>query len=187
MRNDPVYRTLLTWEGTNNRCFDCLSVAGSQEPRNDRTGSLQEWIQTGSAALTAIMSILVICQLRQVARSVRGDTHGKLCDESFEILKIMAEQPDVYDYFYENKKLAPDSEARVRVLCVCECLANFLEHVSLQRENLPNNVWETWHAFICDSYLRSSVLRDHFDKFRGWCTSEILDIVAQCKPPSNLQ
>lgn len=142
-------------------------------------------IQAVAATLTALMStvgfIVIILQLRQVERSVRGDAHGKLCDESFVILKLIADSPQTYPYFYDNVGLPEGSPDRVKVLCICECLANFLEHLVLQSENLPQPVWKTWRAFICDSYSRSPVLRDHFAKFRGWYTPGILAIITDCE------
>ena len=91
----------------------------------------------GTLLVTAAGLFAVYVQIRKLQRSVWGETHGKLCDQSLDILKFLAEKPSAYPYFYLGKELPQDEPDRVFILYVSEAIANFLEHLVLQRKTSP--------------------------------------------------
>jgi hypothetical protein len=141
------------------------------------TEVIEALVALGTLFVTVIGFLIVIRQIRQVERTIRGDTNANLCAQSIEILKEIGACPECYPYFYENKELPPDEPSRVRILCICEMTANYLDHVALQRDNLPPAVWKRWSLFIRDAVQGSPVLREHFAKYRDWYSDEVLRLV----------
>jgi hypothetical protein len=130
----------------------------------------------GSFLVTAIGLFAVYVQIKKLRESIWGNTHSKLCDQSFELIKFLAEKPQTYDYFYNGKTLEEGSKDQVYVLYAAEALANFLEHLVLQRSNLPDRQWEVWRRFICSTYTGSKILQEFLDTHREWYSSELLSL-----------
>ncbi|MFM9170985.1 MAG: hypothetical protein ACKOTD_12985, partial [Phycisphaerales bacterium] len=99
-------------------------------------------------AVNVVGFYFVVRQIRQQALATRGDTYTNLCGLSYDILRMMAERPHLYPYFYERKPLAEAGEHRVEVLCCCEMIANYCDNTALQRENIPDHVWQRWRNFV---------------------------------------
>jgi hypothetical protein len=134
----------------------------------------------GSAAalLVAIFGFgLLIHQIRQLERAIRGDTHAQLYEKAFQIMTLLAAHPDLRPYFYGNKVLRGKDPKQNEVMCAAEIVANFMEFVALQRQNLPKSVWERWATYIKDRYHTSKVLRDYFVVNRNWYADEILGLL----------
>ena len=135
-----------------------------------------EWISLGTLIVTVIGLVLVYFQLRGLTESIRGDTQGKLCDQSIEIIKMLADNPQTYEYFYENKELEEGSPDKVFVRYASEAIAVFVEHLVTQRRNMPSEQWHSWHRFICSTYRSSPVLREFFAEHSDWFSDELLNI-----------
>jgi hypothetical protein len=138
-------------------------------------------VSVGSLVVTAIGLYAVYVQIRKLREAVWGDTHGKLCDESLELLKFLAEKPQTYDYFYKGKELEPDHPDRVFVLYASEALVNFLEHLVLQKRNLPEPQWATWRRFICSTYESSPTVRSFLKERRDWYSEDLTAITDECE------
>lgn len=125
--------------------------------------------------------VLVIRQIRQQALATRGDTYTNLCGLSYDILRMMAERPSLYPYFYERKPLAEAGENRIEVLCCCEMIANYCDNTTLQRENIPDHVWRRWRNFISQQIAMSVVLADFLREYRDWYSPEIGEILDEVR------
>jgi hypothetical protein len=77
---------------------------------------------------------------------------------AFEIIKYLADDPLLYEYFFENKRLSGGSPERPKVLCCAEMMANFLEHIVLQRPSPPSASKEAWMLNVRDHYYASGVV-----------------------------
>lgn len=145
------------------------------------------WADT-TMAITAVASLIVmtvgLCfvyvQLRKLREALWSDTQSRLCDQSLEILRFLAEKPETYDYFYNGKPLTDAEPNRVFILYAAEALANFMEHLVLQKQNLPERQWLVWRRFICSTYEGSSALQEFFSHHRTWYSGELLIIVDEC-------
>jgi hypothetical protein len=135
-----------------------------------------EAVGTWATACVALGGIFFVRQqLRQVERTIRGDTHERLTTESFEVLKFLAIQPDSYPYFYEGKKLEENYTHRVFILYAAEMLANYLEHVILQKPNMKAADWAVWKRFLCDSLkLAPTVRQQLLGPRKLWYTAELV-------------
>ena len=128
-------------------------------------------------AVNVVGFYFVIRQIRQQALATRGDTYTNLCGLSYDILRMMAERPHLYPYFYERKPLAEAGEHRVEVLCCCEMIANYCDNTALQRENIPDHVWQRWRNFVREQIALSVVLQDFMREYRAWSSPEVGEIL----------
>ena len=71
--------------------------------------------------------------LKETSLANQASVSQSLASQSFEILTYIADNPQLYEYFYRNKELGDEDPARTKVLCCAEIMANSLEHIFLQR------------------------------------------------------
>ena len=147
------------------------------------TDVVQALAALGGLLVTLGGFLFVIRQVMLIERTIRKDTNTSLCAQSIEILKEMAKCPQCYACFYDNAPLPEDEKVRVEVLCICEMIANYLDNVALQRDNLPEPLWERWSCFIRDTLVGSQVIQEHFRKFRNWYSPELIVYVDAVCPP----
>lgn len=123
----------------------------------------------------------VYFQIKKIKEAAWSNTHSKLCDQSFELLKFFSERPYTYDYFYNSKELSENDKHRVDVLYATEALANFLEHLVLQKDNLPLKQWQVWERFIYTTFKTSKVVSVFIRNHREWYSEYLLTIVDKCE------
>jgi hypothetical protein len=141
-----------------------------------------------SIALAAI-SLLVTAlglggayiQIKKLQESAWSNMHSKLCDQSFELLKFLSETPGTYDYFYNKKPLQPDEPGHAMVLYQAEALANFLEHLILQQDQLPEKQWEVWQRFISGTFDASVVVCQFITEHSDWYSPDLVGIARKCQ------
>ena len=119
----------------------------------------------------------VIKQITQQALATKGETYTSLCGLSYEILKLIFDHPYLYDYIYLNKKLEPESDHRVQVLMCCEMIANYCDNVTLQRENIPDHIWQRWKNFIREQLQASHELKEFMNDYKSWYSPEMIAIL----------
>jgi hypothetical protein len=135
--------------------------------------SVENWIALLAVAVNVAGFVFVIRQIRQQALATRGDTYTNLCGLSYEILKLMAERPHLYAYFYERKELLDADPHRVEVLCCCEMIANYCDNTALQRENIPIHIWRRWRNFVREQIAMSIVLQEFLMEYREWYSPDV--------------
>jgi len=118
-------------------------------------------------------------QVEVMLRQSRGDVNERLYNQSLEIMRFFAENPEVRPYFYDNKDLVrTDSEMeRLKVLSTAEMVAGFMELVALQIEEQPADIQPRWKAYIVDGYNSSVVLRDHVSSCMSWYADDFLRLL----------
>lgn len=112
-------------------------------------------------------------------RQSRGDVNERLYNQSLEIMRFFAENPEVRPYFYDNKDIArAGSELeRLKVLSTAEMVSGFMELVALQIEDQPAEIRPRWKAYIVDGYDSSPVLREHISACRAWYADDLLTLL----------
>ncbi|CAN5421367.1 hypothetical protein BH09BAC1_BH09BAC1_00750 [soil metagenome] len=133
---------------------------------------------------TVIGLLAVYIQIQKVKESLWSNVHSKLCDQSFELIKFFSENPNTYDYFYHNKRLDEKETEKVKILYATEIMANFLEHLLLQKENLPKKQWLVWERFIASTLSSSIIVCQFVQGKKEWYSSDLLAIVDKCNPPT---
>lgn len=141
--------------------------------------SVENALAVAAIGVNVVGFTFVIRQIRQQALATRGDTYANLCGLSYDILRMMAERPHLYPYFYERKPLLETEPNRVEVLCCCEMIANYCDNTALQRENIPDHVWQRWRNFVREQIRLSVVLQNFMSEYRGWYSPEVAEILAE--------
>ena len=148
------------------------------------SASLENLLTLAAILVNVVGFFFVVRQIRQQALATRGETYANLCGLSYDILRLMAERPHLYAYFYEGKPLADAVAHRVEVLCCCEMIANNCDNTALQRENIPHPVWLRWRHFVREQIAMSDVLRDFLQQYRNWYSPEIGEILDSIPAPA---
>ena len=76
----------------------------------------------------------------------------------------MLDHPEVRPYLYDGKDIDEGDPAYNQVMLACEMLADFYEHVSLQRENLPKQSLDCWDKAMARRYLKNPVLEKYVEE-----------------------
>lgn len=146
------------------------------------TDILQAIGAAGSLVVAVVGFAILIYQIKQLERAIRTTTQSELYSQGFEILKFLGENAQIRPYFYEGKKLNANDEVRNLVLGATEIVADFFEHVALQRRNLPSAVWQKWAIQMQNTYLNCPSLQEHFSVNKNvYCE----DIVRLCEEAKN--
>lgn len=132
--------------------------------------------------------ILIYIQIKQLKKSIHGDTHCKLYTEEFDCLKIFLEYPYFRPYFYDNKNITTEELQKIhdcnklnedlenihgRVQTIAELFITHFEHVILQLENLPDHIKPSWTAYIKKMYSTSPILKKHLLKNKKWYSKKL--------------
>lgn len=120
--------------------------------------------------------IFVIRQIKQQALATRGETYTSLCGLSYDILKMIADKPHLYAYFYERRILENNCDHRVDVLMCCEMIANYIDNTLTQKENMPKSAFQKWLIFTRQSIEMSVVLHEFFEAYAEWYDPQIASI-----------
>lgn len=140
---------------------------------------IEIFLTVAGIAINLCGFIFVIRQIKQQALATRGETYTSLCGLSFEILKMIADRPYLYPYFYERKILREgevSSEIRLEVLMCCEMIANYCDNTMTQKENMPFGVYRKWHKFIEQQISMSPVLLNFLIQYSEWYDPDIGNI-----------
>lgn len=132
----------------------------------------------GVAGLLSLASTYAIWRtVKEMSLANQASVSERLASQSFEILRGIADDPQLYEYFYENKPLVDDTSTRVKVVCFAEIMANFLEHIFLQKPSLPNKSHEAWMCYIDDHYLTSRVVREFIAEHPRWYAAAFMQFI----------
>lgn len=164
-----------------------------QLPAYDRRPSIQLIATITTTAISAL-SLLVatggflivrsqLTQLQQSVQQARIDTIYKQCHETMDHLIT---HPDIRDYFVNENPNEPaaarDQRLRTsleelrktkpqqyqKVMAFVDHLADFMDYCYVLRNLHPQEDWNQWWEWICDTYDDSAPLRDFFERRQSW-------------------
>lgn len=119
---------------------------------------------------------LVLYQLRELQRSIQGQTISDLYEQYHQVVGAVLERPTLRPYFYENKALdssiSPALQADVESMC--ELIAAVLEHAHFQGKDVGTTRWkQCWGPYIEERLEKSSVLKDYIRRNKHWYSEEL--------------
>jgi hypothetical protein len=133
--------------------------------------SWADQVQAISTAIGVLVTIggflLVYRQIRQVSQASRANTHAAIFAHCLELTRVMLDKPEIKPYLSDGKKLAEGDPLCKEVDLVCEMFGDFYEHVSLQRESLPEQSRACWDKAIAFRCKKNSALRNYIEKHRS--------------------
>jgi hypothetical protein len=56
-------------------------------------------------------------------------------------------------------------------------IANYCDNVTLQRENIPDQVWKRWKNFILGQLRISNELKKFMIEYKEWYSPEMISIL----------
>ena len=132
----------------------------------------------GVAILLGCLSAYSIWRtLKEMSLANQASISERLASQSIEILKYIADDPQLYEYFYKNKPLVVETPTPPKVLCYAEIMTNFLEHIFLQRPSLPSASQGAWIRYVRDHYSASRVVREFVAEHRHWYADVFVNFV----------
>src|SRR6267154_2450884 len=146
------------------------------------------------AALAGVLGVILgaviggVFALKATKRQVevmllqsRGDVNERLYNQSLEIMRFFAENPEVRPYFYDNKDLtsALSELEKLKVLSTTEMVSGFMELVALQLAEQPAEIQPRWRAYIVDGYNSSVVMREHIATCTAWYADDLLRLLPE--------
>jgi hypothetical protein len=155
-------------------------------------GWISQYVQ-GSMTLAAVIQaaaavigfFVVIYQLFQLRRNLRGATQDRLYAHYMEICKLFMQNPELRPFFYrvdENVGTAPateqteDSRQKLapKVAFMCEAILGLVEHAVLQKKNMPKDAWENcWRPYALERLEQSEALEKFFDPNAHWYSEKM--------------
>ena len=139
---------------------------------NNVIGNASLTLQAVADILYGVSSYYIWRQLSGAAIGAQARMSERLASQSIALLKYIADDPLLYDYFYRNKPLADEGREGSKVCCCAEMMANFLEHVVLQKQSLPRESREAWMCYVREHYNNSRVVRDFVNEHKD-CYADV--------------
>jgi hypothetical protein len=139
-------------------------------------------IQSIAILLGCVSAYSIWRQLKQMAMANQASVSESLASQSFEILKYLADDPQMYERFYTDAPLSAGTSGHSKLLCFAEITANFLEHIVLQKPNLPPASREAWMRYVRDHCAASRAVRDFIGEHRDWYSGAFLVYIDPVSP-----
>lgn len=143
------------------------------------TDVVQAICSLGALIVAVVGFVALIFQVRQLERAIRGDTHSKLYEQGLATVQLVFEAPNLWPYVYEGKETAPGDPDYFQLCALVEIIADFHEHIALQKPNLPPAVWQRWRDYLRETTRTCPTLRDHYRRRAPWYLQEILGLVSE--------
>src|SRR5687768_11251867 len=88
--------------------------------------------------------LILTYQIHQLHCTIQAETHEKLYSQARDVMRIFIEHPEMRPFFYEGVDIQPDDPRHQQLATMAEIMADYLEHITLQRKNLPRDVCIAW-------------------------------------------
>jgi hypothetical protein len=148
-----------------------------------------KWTEVVQLGVTILGFLTVIYQMWRVGRSTAGNTYASLYGEYMDVCKLLLERPQLRPYFYHPAAGAPEmpggGEDRQKVEAMCELMTGLLEHATLQKMNIPGNIWEEcWKKYTEDRFNESPAMRAYWQRNRHLYAGDFRKVVDERKGAS---
>ncbi len=141
-------------------------------------------ISSAAAVLIALIGFFFIYkQINQINQSGRASAHAAIFSHSLELTRLMLENPEVRPYLSDGKELHKEDPLYDKVILACEMFGDFYEHVSLQRENLPEQSRACWDKAIAYRYHNNPALKNYIDSHRVVYSSDLFGSIKRGENP----
>jgi hypothetical protein len=132
-----------------------------------------------SFLFTFVGFVLLFRQVRQIERTIRGDVNERLYNQNLEILKCFVDDPEIRPFFYDNKEVEPTHPSYLKIVCIAEILASYLELVYVQLDEMPPKIRGTWKTYMKAMYANSPSLRQHLKENEDWYYSGLISVLGE--------
>lgn len=119
-------------------------------------------------------------QAQHLARSVENGAYQSITTELLELHKLYLEHPALRPYFRGGRDMSPDDPNYEQALVLAEYQLDFFDSFWVQSGQMPNILdrngpqWQSWLAYMRDSFAMSPIMCRHLDRSKGWYTPEFV-------------
>ncbi|HEY8562570.1 MAG TPA: hypothetical protein VIL74_19480 [Pyrinomonadaceae bacterium] len=112
-----------------------------------------------------------------------GNVNERLYNQNLEIMRFLAEHPNLYPYFFSNKELGESmgETEREQVYCTAAMIIGFMNLIAVQIDELPEGQRPNWNRYVMEQYEASGVLRRQIDSHSNWYCSGVLKLISDIK------
>ena len=146
-----------------------------------------KWTDVVQAPVGLCGLALVLYQLRELQRSIQGQTISDLYEQYHQVVGAVLERPTLRPYFYENKALdssiSPALQADVE--STCELIAAVLEHAHFQGKDVgTTRSKQCWGPTLRSDWRKAPSLRI---TSAGTSTGTVRSCSATSRTPASIQ
>jgi hypothetical protein len=127
---------------------------------------------SGAGLLLALVGLpILIVQLRELQRSVRGGAHAAIYAQASEFRAHLVEHPRLRKYLFDGAEITPDhpdGEEYDRVLSLAELYLNYLEHVTVMADSFGKGNRPVLDRFVTSALAASPVMRRRLSEQRDF-------------------
>ena len=124
---------------------------------------------SGAGLLLALVGLpILIVQLRELQRSVRGGAHAAIYEQASEFRAHLVEHPRLRKYLFDDAEITPDHSDYDRVLSIAELYLNYLEHVTVMGDSFGKGNRPALDRFVTSALAASPVLRRRLSEQRDF-------------------
>jgi hypothetical protein len=131
---------------------------------------------------TIIGFIIVYLQIREIRHELHSQAHSTLFTQENAVVKTLLEHADLYPYFYEGKDIVKEDSHYHRVSLIAVMFATHFEHISNQKDYLPDHIWPTCQHYMRSIYSTSPALRQCLRENRESLSDQLLEIFKGVQP-----
>jgi hypothetical protein len=142
--------------------------------------TLLEWLTAIGSLLSGLGISVAMYAVVVSVQTLEASTLASIYSMGQEVTRFFAERPEIAPYFYKEdregisddelraqvKQLEPNERRLVKI--ACELNADFFQVLFVQRKRLPDDDWDTWWSFMCDTYDESPVMQDYLEQRSTW-------------------
>ena len=123
------------------------------------------WVALFTLVVSAVFAIV---NLRQVVRSIRGQTYQRVYAQMIDIDRFFFDHSDYKAYFYPDSGDRNPSIDPVKLASVTEMMADYFDSVYYQRDSMPPVTFLGFQDYMRSVYSYSPQLQDFIKARERW-------------------
>jgi hypothetical protein len=138
----------------------------------------------GIAILLGCLSAYSIWRtLKETSLANQASVSESLASQSIEMLRYLADDPQLYEYFYKNKPLEVETPTRTKSSEVQKSWLTLLSTSFSGGRVCQLRSQEAWMRYVRDHYLASRVVRECVGEHRHWYADAFLNFIDTAPGP----
>jgi hypothetical protein len=111
---------------------------------------------------------LIFLQIRRIGNQISASSCATLYGQMIEIDRFFVQHQDLKAYIYKSKAIAGSDPAYDSVRSLAEMMVDLMEHLYVQKGNLPDRVYKPWLQYFASIYDNSPIVREHLNQSGDW-------------------
>ncbi len=168
-----------------------IAVAVASRVDNANASQFANYVAIGAVLVNLCGFLLVSEQLGATKDATENQTRWEIEQVSFNVYKMLVDEPSLRPYFYEGMPLpapepaqdhqqeaaGPAQLLRWKVDSACELLLDYFETIVRSGTVLDDTSEEVWHKYMVKIYRKSPALRAFLENERDRYTPELIELL----------